>query len=184
MTVYYRTHFQWNGSLANPKLFSTNYLDDGAAYYVNGARVGLIRMPNTYVYSTPSSGQPAVEGAPDFLQFTNVTLNIGDNVIAAEVHQTGNTSSDDVFGMLLSAVQLTTNVITTTTTGIPVVLNEVLASNHSMTNGAGATPDWIELFNPSTNAVNLGDVSLSDDSNVPRKFVFPSGTTIAAGGSW
>jgi hypothetical protein len=36
ITVYFRTHFQWNGSLTNFSLVSTNYIDDGVAYYLNG----------------------------------------------------------------------------------------------------------------------------------------------------
>src|SRR5439155_12238606 len=56
------------------------------------------------------------------------------------------------------------------------------ASNHSISNAAGSTPDWIELFNPATNAVNLADTSLSNDPNTPRKYVFPPGTSIPPGG--
>jgi len=39
-TVYYRTHFQWNSSLTNFSLVSTNYVDDGAVYYLNGSKSG------------------------------------------------------------------------------------------------------------------------------------------------
>jgi hypothetical protein len=84
--------------------------------------------------------------------------------------------------MQLNAVKFMTNIITTTTVGVPVVLNEILASNHALTNDVGATPDWVELFNTSTNALNLADLSLSDDPNVARKFIFAPGTTIPASG--
>jgi hypothetical protein len=181
ITTYYRTHFQWNGSLTNLTLYSTNYVDDGTVYYLNGARVGSIRMPATVVFNTLSSAQPPVEGAAEIVVLTN-NLALGDNVMAVELHQNTTNSSDDVFGMLLSAVQFTTNIITTTTVGVPVALNEILASNHSFTNANGATPDWIELYNTSTNPVNVADLSLSDDPNNPRKFVFAPGTTISANG--
>jgi hypothetical protein len=49
-----------------------------------------------------------------------------------------------------------------------------------VTNGT-TNPDWIELQNTGGSVVNLAGWSLSDDSN-PRKFVFPSGVNIAAGG--
>ncbi len=87
ITVYYRAHFTGNSSLTNVTLVSTNYVDDGAAYYLNGAKVGSIRMPASFTYSTVSSSQPANEGVPDVLIFTNVTLLSGDNVMAVEVHQ-------------------------------------------------------------------------------------------------
>jgi hypothetical protein len=179
-TVYYRTHFQWDGSLTNITLVSTNYVDDGAVYYLNGVRSGSIRMSGTVTYSTLAGTQPN-EGTPEILILTNAPV-VGDNVIAVEVHQVNASSSDDVFGMQLAAVQSTTNIITTTTTGVPVVLNEVLANNESFTNGMGTTPDWIELFNTSTNEINLADLSLSDDPNDPRKFVFAPETRVPANG--
>ncbi|HSU54878.1 MAG TPA: lamin tail domain-containing protein, partial [Candidatus Dormibacteraeota bacterium] len=158
ITVYFRSHFQWtNGVLTNFTLYSTNYIDDGVAYYLNGVNVGSLRMPATYTYNTLCVQQLA-EGVAELLTFPTNSLVNGDNVLAAELHQNSAGSSDDVFGMFLSAVQLSTNVVTTVV-GVPVVLNEVLASNHSLTNAAGQTPDWIELFNTSSNLVNLADVS-------------------------
>ncbi|HKX61428.1 MAG TPA: lamin tail domain-containing protein, partial [Verrucomicrobiae bacterium] len=62
-----------------------------------------------------------------------------------------------------------------------VTINEVMAENISAVQNAGMYPDWVELRNSSGGAVNLAGWSLSDDSN-PRKFVFPAGTSIAAGG--
>ncbi len=178
ITVYYRTHFQWAGELTNYTLVSTNFVDDGSVYYLNGVRIGSLRMTNTVTYDTPATIQPS-EGTPEILWFTN-QLVLGDNVMAVEVHQTVGTSasSDDVFGMQMNAVQLTTNLIVSVT-GIPVVLNEVFAANHSITNANGATSDWVELFNPTTNTLNLGDLSLSNDPNNPRKYVLAGGTTLA-----
>ena len=181
LTVYYRTHFTGNSSLTNITLISTNYVDDGAVYYLNGIKVGSVRMPATFTYTTLATNL-ADEGVPDILTFPAGSLLTGDNVMAAEVHQTASTSSDDVFGMQLNAVKFTTNIITTTTVGVPVVLNEILASNHTLTNGLGAASGWVELFNTSTNALNLADLSLSDDPNAARKFIFVPGTTIPANG--
>jgi hypothetical protein len=62
------------------------------------------------------------------------------------------------------------------------VLNEVLANNQSFTNAAGRTPDWVELYNNGTNAIDLADFSLTDDAGTPRKWVFPTNSLIAAGG--
>ena len=60
------------------------------------------------------------------------------------------------------------------------VLNEVLANNQTRLEADGSTPDWVELFNTSTNTFILTDLSLSDDLMNPRRWVFPSGTTLAA----
>ena len=105
------------------------------------------------------------------------SLVVGDNVVAVEVHQVNATSSDDVFGMSLSAIRYTTNVITQNF-AVPLVLNEVLAQNLSLTNLGLLTADYVELYNPSTNTVDLSDLSLSNDPNDPRKWVFPTNSII------
>ncbi len=47
--------------------------------------------------------------------------------------------------------------------------------------GTGDYADWIELFNPGASPVDLSDWSLTDSASDPRRFVFPSGTVLAAG---
>ena len=44
---------------------------------------------------------------------------------------------------------------------------------------AGSERDWIELYNPGSDAVSLANWSLSDNSD-PRQFVLPAGTRIAS----
>ena len=53
----------------------------------------------------------------------------------------------------------------------PVVINEILT--HSETG-----VDFIELFNPTTNAVDVGGWFLTDDPAVPKKFRIPNDTLI------
>ncbi len=60
--------------------------------------------------------------------------------------------------------------------------NEVLAWNRSAWSADGAFPDFVELINDSPLPVDLSDLSLSDDPQQPRKFVFARGTTLAPGG--
>ncbi len=56
-----------------------------------------------------------------------------------------------------------------------VTLNEFLASNgRGLVDADGDTSDWIELFNGGATAVNLQGWSVTDDANLPRKWVFPS----------
>ncbi|PYJ01968.1 MAG: hypothetical protein DME25_17135, partial [Verrucomicrobia bacterium] len=58
-------------------------------------------------------------------------------------------------------------------------INEVLAHNTTKREADGSTPDWVELYNPTANPVDLADMSLSDDPAVPRKYVFAAGSRIA-----
>lgn len=64
-----------------------------------------------------------------------------------------------------------------------VVINEFLASN----SGVGFDPDfrvysdWIELFNPREDSIDLGGYSLSDDLGAPGKWVFPEAVWLAPG---
>jgi hypothetical protein len=64
---------------------------------------------------------------------------------------------------------------------LPLVrLNELMADIVSAVAQGTNYPDWIELFNGSTQTVSLAGWSLSDDGN-PRKFVLPTGAELAPG---
>jgi hypothetical protein len=112
-TYYFRKHFAFTGSKAGVSIILSNYLDDGAVFYLNGAELQRLRMPNapvTISYSTAASAQPCTGGAAgdaicsDVLTISSATLvnNLleGDNVLAVEVHNFG-TSTDIVFGTAL-----------------------------------------------------------------------------------
>jgi large repetitive protein len=63
------------------------------------------------------------------------------------------------------------------------VVNEFMASNAStITDATGAFPDWIELYNPGTEAVDLEGWTLSDNLENLDKYVFPASSSIDAGG--
>lgn len=177
ITVYYRTHFSWNNSLTNFQLIATNYVDDGAVFYLNGTEVGRLRISANPVLYTSTASDQSNEGMPEVLTFPTNNLVVGDNVLAVEVHQHNSTSSDDVLGLSLAAIHFTTNIVSLSS-GVPVVLNEVLSENHALTNHLGHTADFVELYNPTTNAVDLAELSLSNDPNNPRKWIFPTNTTL------
>ncbi len=181
LTVYYRTHFQWTNG-PGFALTSINYVDDGAVFYLNGKEAARVRITaNPVTYSSPAQNLGS-EGTPDILTLISTNLVDGDNVLAVEVHQPNccgsGTSSDDVFGMALTAVKTVTNIVR-----IPVVLNEVLANNLAVTTpGTTNVTDWIELYNPSSDPTVLDGMSLSDTIATPRRWVFPPGVTLPAGG--
>lgn len=64
-----------------------------------------------------------------------------------------------------------------------VVVNEVSASNYTfVTDNFGQNEDFIELYNTTGAAVDLGGWYLSDSQNNNTKWQFPAGATIAANG--
>ncbi len=63
------------------------------------------------------------------------------------------------------------------------VLNEIMARNRSaVVSPGGQYADWVELRNSSGAAFDLSGMGLSDNAAKPTKWVFPAGTTLAAGG--
>jgi hypothetical protein len=176
-TAYFRTHFNWtNGT--GWSLVASNYIDDGAVFYLNGVEAGRLRITANPVLYT-SGAQNASDGNLDVITLNAASLVNGDNVLAVEVHQPGGGSSDDVFGMSLGAATSQTNIIV-----FGLTLNEVLARNMSFTNdssGGTNAADWFELYNPSTNAFNLSGLSVSDHLDNPRRWMFPNGVVLGAG---
>jgi len=71
---------------------------------------------------------------------------------------------------------------------IELFINEFMASNDFAFAGPqGDYPDWIEIYNPGTEAVNLSDFYMSDDLVDPEAMfqisdAYPDSVTVAAGG--
>lgn len=53
------------------------------------------------------------------------------------------------------------------------LLNEILAHSH------GTAPDLIELYYDGPGTVDIGGMSITDNPEIPRKYVFAAGTTIS-----
>jgi hypothetical protein len=175
---YFRTHFSVTTDLTGFTLSGTAHIDDGAVIYINGTEVQRIRMPGGAITATTFTSSTATEPATDALNIPISALVQGDNVMAVEVHQSTATSSDIVFGLSLAA---THTVSVTNVTGVNIVLNELLASPGTLTNIDGTSTDWVEIYNPSTNLVDLADMSLSDDLATPRRWVIPAGNLLDRG---
>ena len=107
ITYYARTHFQWNGwgNWPDVMLRATNYIDDGAVFYLNGLEIGRVRLTNEVIeFDTPAQ-PPPVEGQPDVLQFRIPFMRQGDNVLAVEIHNASPVSHDIVFGMSMAGIE-------------------------------------------------------------------------------
>ncbi|MHC4326397.1 MAG: chitobiase/beta-hexosaminidase C-terminal domain-containing protein [Planctomycetota bacterium] len=71
--------------------------------------------------------------------------------------------------------------------GIPLVINEFMASNSTVIRDPqGQYDDWIEIYNYGTEAIDTGGMYLTDDLSVPAKWRVPvnnaAATTIGGGG--
>lgn len=113
-TYYFRTHFQHAGGTEGFAMVFSNFIDDGAVFYLNGHEVQRVRMaPGPVGYTTFADGCPvnaceATEDVPDIFRLSGEALTnlvSGDNVFAVEVHQVNAGSSDVVFGSTVSLVR-------------------------------------------------------------------------------
>lgn len=60
-------------------------------------------------------------------------------------------------------------------------INEVVSINDGgLVDAYGSTSDWIELYNPGPNAIDLSGWALSDDATRPFRWLFPDGTVVAS----
>lgn len=181
-TYYFRKHFTYNEPTEGLTLNLTQIVDDGIVVYLNGSEIYRRNMGNgTIVYSTPA--QTTVGDATEFKasDVPGSRVQQGDNVLAVEVHQQNQSSSDIAMALGVDVVSSITNIVDLGTASPPIVLNEVFAKNVTVRDPNGTTADWVEFYNPSTNRFDLGDVSVTDDVTTPRKWTFAANTFIEAG---
>ena len=104
-TIYFRTHFNFPSNTLGAELWSTNYVDDGAVFYLNGHEVQRVRMPSgSITYNTLAYTISNPEGQGNVMNFPITNLIQGDNVLAVEVHQERFNDPDIIFGMSLLAL--------------------------------------------------------------------------------
>jgi hypothetical protein len=103
-TFYFRQKFVAPISSSSVVLHIRHIIDDGVVLYLNGVEVFRFNMPTTPPTASSQAstalGDAALVGP---LDITVANLIAGTNVLAAEVHQNGATSSDVVFGIEVSA---------------------------------------------------------------------------------
>ncbi|MEO8426578.1 MAG: immunoglobulin domain-containing protein [Verrucomicrobiota bacterium] len=156
-TYYLRTYFAWTNDPASAVLVASNYLSDGAVFYLNGAEVKRVRLTNDPVlFNSPATGSPVTKGQAEVTGFSTAPLVIGTNVLAVEVHQTGGDSADLVFGMsLLAAPQFPVSI----TDPSQPVDREVVAGQPTtfaveLVGTAPLSYQWFKDGNPILNATN------------------------------
>ena len=156
-TYYFRATFVYTGAPAVFSMTLRHIVDDGVVLYLNGAEVHRFNLPAgavTYTNNANASVLNAALRSAGSVALTNLVL--GTNVLAAEVHQAANPGDDVVFGAELTA----------TVEAVPRVPF------------ANSPEQWVELFNRSSNTVDLTGWRLDEGID----FRFASNTTIAPGG--
>jgi uncharacterized repeat protein (TIGR01451 family) len=162
LTYYFRTRFNFQNAAQNTavvlRLVSSNLVDDGAAFYLNGTNIGHLRISPPVSYSTFALDGPANEGQYDVLQWPASRLVEGTNILAVEVHQVSPGSSDVVFGSTLSllTVPLSDIVVTHTLTPSPVAVGSNLVLVTLVSNAGPATAIDVSLRQSWTGAANFG----------------------------
>jgi hypothetical protein len=112
-TYYFRTHFAFTNTSSGFALLFSNYVDDGAVFYLNGTEIYRVRMaaPPTAITNkslattNPPSGDAIYAEVFRIAGDLMTNLVVDDNVLAAEVHQDVPNSSDIVFGASVGLVR-------------------------------------------------------------------------------
>jgi hypothetical protein len=197
-TTYFRKTFTVADTVGLTNLSGNILVDDGAVLYLNGIEMIRTNMPGgTISYSTVALNG-AVEGS--YTQFTipKGLIKPGSNVLAVEVHQNNAGSSDLSFNLELSTVRLGEETIETSATPLQldtaytnisyeayfepsgtiingIIINEISSSPSDLLDNAGEAEDWIELYNASSQPVNLAGLYVTDALNNRTKYQLPEG---------
>ena len=109
ITTYYRRQFVLNNTWGIINLTARLQRDDGAVGYLNGIEVFRSNMPTGAVTSI-TLASTAVGGADEsrfyLMPVDEPLLRKGTNLLAVEIHQSTNNSSDIAFDLALQAEQL------------------------------------------------------------------------------
>ncbi len=203
-TYYFRKTVTLDKAPSRDDTFTLNVsVDDGCVVYVNGTEAGRFNMPGgTVKYNTYASTYGDQFSYPQVIELAASLFTKGDNVIAVEVHNNDNVSSDIhweaslmygsiVNGDIVSADEEYTlpskgkfNLVAVyeelgeselAEAQTPVRINEVSAGNSIYINEYFEREDWIELYNTTSETIDLAGMYLSDNINKPTKYQFESG---------
>jgi hypothetical protein len=157
-TYYFRSRFELDADPLAVELYFRSVIDDGAVIYLNGEEVLRLRMPageiDSGTFAAASVSNADYEGP--FL-VTGNALRRGENLLAVEVHQRTSGSSDVVFGLEASVLDLAPG-------KEDVVFGE-------------SREKWVELFNRGSEAVELSGWKLSSGI----RYTFGAGESIGPG---
>ena len=197
-TYYVRTTFNLASidTLSENSNYQLSYqVDDGCILYLNGQEFYRYNLsPGTVSYATYATYYAS--GNPDkrTIILPRNLLKNGDNVLAAEIHNEKAKSPDIYWAASLDLItSLPGKVVskkaryTLPTNGVdiiawyepnqavlsklpPVVINEISADNGIYINDLQKKADWIELYNTTSNDIDLAGFYISDKLSDPTKY--------------
>jgi uncharacterized repeat protein (TIGR01451 family) len=165
ITYYFRHRFSFDNDGVLLGLVSSNLIDDGAVFYLNGTNVGNVRLPPPVLYSTLAESV-LKEGQYDVLEWPPGALLDGTNVLAVEVHQSSPVSSDVIFGSTLLArtVPITDIVIAHSSAPSPVAVGSNLVLLTVVSNAGRAIATGVQVSQNWSGAATFG-AAISDGSS-------------------
>lgn len=199
-TYYFRKDFKLDNALSPNDIVKLNFVeDDGFVIYVNGKEAGRYNMPEgeiTYNTYAPTFAQDNPDHGTLLL---NASLfREGNNRIGVEVHNNVPGSSDIYWDAELAIVSARTDDYISAERVLalsedsdmeleavfnalpdeylvaagqtPVVINEVSASNSIFVNDYYKKNDWIELYNTTSEDIDVAGMYISDNISNPQKY--------------
>lgn len=167
-TYYFRKTFAFADNPAYATLRINPVVADGAVFYLNGVEIHRQNMPSgTIDHTTPALSDVGTPAYAGFITVPASNLVAGVNVLAVEVHQSAGSADGPVFGVEMNYTQGSAPLT-------PLAFNELSASTNATF--------FVELMNYGTNSLALdGFVLRHDAPGTNHDYVFPNGTTLAAG---
>src|SRR5436190_3262800 len=161
---YFRTTFNYTGSVASAALSLRHVVDDGVIVYLNGNEIWRFGLATGVVDAATFANRSvdnAIYEGPFSVPATGLIQ--GTNVLAVEVHQNAVNSSDVAFGLQLDNVTTTTNLISSTNASVQLSFNEMSSVSNAQF--------WVEIVNQSTQTVVLDNYVLARFGNTNREYV-------------
>ena len=182
---FYVNNIQYQQPITNQSvtikatITSTNGIDNVKLFYATGI-VG--RFYTTEMYDDGTHNDSI---ASDGIYTGEIPGYAAGTLVRYYVQAAGGNTAKSVSYLPVGAehdVFIYTVVPNSTTANVPIVINEVMASNATIVmDNAGEYDDWIELYNNGTSAVDLSGFYITDNPLNLAKWEMPAGTIIQPG---
>jgi hypothetical protein len=152
-TTYFREHFNITDPTRLGNIRFHVVVDDGAIFYLNGVEFGRLRMADGAVtYTDHATGNPPKENAWETVELPGSLFVAGDNVLAVEVHQVNDNSSDLSWAAELIASKIS---------GAPILVDSVIFGQQTadVSYGRNATNGWSFFGSPTPEGPNDTEVT-------------------------
>lgn len=191
ITHYFRTSFDLPLDPGTTEIRLGIVADDGVAFYLNGQELVRKRLPSGVLTPTrlasTTVGKATLEPP---VSFVTTALKAGENLLAAEVHQSTTNNNDVVFGANFywkqrgnaGATPGAPNVFSRSLPAFPSIrLTEVQPENQTgPQDRLGHRSAWVEIHNSSSQPQALENLYLSDSLGSLLQWKFPIGAVLGA----